>query len=83
MIQFKQRKSDKVNFYQMALEGEWANMLNGSTVRNKLFTASQMSPITAQLIQSYFIYLWIEENQFEEICRAIPVSWCLPAVDSG
>lgn len=40
-----------------------------------------MSPITAQLIQSYFIYLWIEENQFEEICRAIPVSWYLPAVD--
>lgn len=39
-----------------------------------------MSPITAQLIQSYFIYLWIEENQFEEICRAIPVSWYLPAM---
>ena len=40
-----------------------------------------MSPITAQLIQSYFIYLWTEENQFEEIRRAIPVSWYLPAVD--
>lgn len=37
-----------------------------------------MSHVTAQLVQSYFIYFWIEGNQFEEISRAILVSWCLP-----
>lgn len=38
-----------------------------------------MSHITAQPIQSYFIYLWMEENQFEKISRAVLVSWCLAA----